>query len=187
MRIRDPVLLTPGSGMGKNGIPGTRDEHFFSRGLENIFLGEKYFPLMRIGIRDFFDPGSGMENFVSGIRNKHPGSATLLIRRPEKYMIFDDIRLSCLVLQRSAGALTLGHRPSVRVLQHSYLYACIRPQTSFHVLNSYLFYFACGLLTCYLESSIQSAKKAVHVIILGLQNWVVGVLGVTVHVFQTGW
>jgi hypothetical protein len=37
---------------------------------------------MRICIRDpgFLDPGSGMENFGSGIRNKHPGSATLLAR-----------------------------------------------------------------------------------------------------------
>jgi hypothetical protein len=32
---------------------------------------------MRIRIRNFFDPGSGMEKFGSGIRD--PGSATLLI------------------------------------------------------------------------------------------------------------
>jgi hypothetical protein len=30
-------------------------------------------------IRDFFDPGSGMEKFRSGIRHKHPGSATLML------------------------------------------------------------------------------------------------------------
>jgi hypothetical protein len=32
---------------------------------------------IRIGIRDLFDPGSGMEKLGSGIRNEHPGSATL--------------------------------------------------------------------------------------------------------------
>jgi hypothetical protein len=29
-----------------------------------------------MGIRDLFDPGFGMEKFRSGIRDKHPGSAT---------------------------------------------------------------------------------------------------------------
>jgi hypothetical protein len=29
------------------------------------------------GIRNLFDPGSGMQEFGSGIREKHPGSATL--------------------------------------------------------------------------------------------------------------
>ncbi len=40
---------------------------------------------MRMRIRDpgFLVPGSGMENFGSGIRNKHLGSATLLAR-PER-------------------------------------------------------------------------------------------------------
>ncbi len=33
---------------------------------------------MRIPYPGLFDPGSGMENFGSGIRDKHPGSATLL-------------------------------------------------------------------------------------------------------------
>jgi hypothetical protein len=33
--------------------------------------------LMRI--RDLFDPGSGMEKFGSGIRNKYIGSATLVL------------------------------------------------------------------------------------------------------------
>jgi hypothetical protein len=32
---------------------------------------------MRIRIRDLLEPGSGMEKSRSGIRNKHPGSATL--------------------------------------------------------------------------------------------------------------
>jgi hypothetical protein len=31
------------------------------------------------GIRDLFDPRSGMENFGSGIGNKDPGSATLIM------------------------------------------------------------------------------------------------------------
>ncbi len=34
---------------------------------------------MRIRIRDLFHPGFGMEKFASGIRYKHPGSATLLM------------------------------------------------------------------------------------------------------------
>jgi hypothetical protein len=34
--------------------------------------------LMRTPIRDHFDPGSGMEKSGSGIRDKHPGSATLI-------------------------------------------------------------------------------------------------------------
>jgi hypothetical protein len=32
---------------------------------------------IRSGIQDLYDPGSGMEKFESGIRDKHPGSATL--------------------------------------------------------------------------------------------------------------
>jgi hypothetical protein len=38
---------------------------------------------MRIWIRDseYFDPGYGMEKFGSGIRDKHPGSATLVSKK----------------------------------------------------------------------------------------------------------
>jgi hypothetical protein len=34
---------------------------------------------IRIRIRDLFEPGSGMEKFRSGIRDKHSGSAALLL------------------------------------------------------------------------------------------------------------
>jgi hypothetical protein len=96
--IRDPglgALLTPGSvirdGKKSASESGIRDEqpgsyflelrnHFFC-----FFGGLKYLnSLMRIrdprsGIRDgdSSDPGSGMEKSRSGIRDKHPGSATL--------------------------------------------------------------------------------------------------------------
>jgi hypothetical protein len=39
---------------------------------------------MRIRIRDLDDPGSGMEKFGSGIRHKHPGSATLIKKKERK-------------------------------------------------------------------------------------------------------
>ncbi len=38
---------------------------------------------MRIRIRDLFDPGSGMEKFLSGIRYKHPGTETLTTGKPK--------------------------------------------------------------------------------------------------------
>ncbi len=55
------AFMTPGSGIrhGKNPI---RDEHprsFFRESLETVFLVKKYL-LMRIRIRDLFDPGSGL-------------------------------------------------------------------------------------------------------------------------------
>jgi hypothetical protein len=58
-----------------------RDEHpgSYFRELRNNFLGQKYFNLL-MRIRNLFDPGSGMEKFGPGIRDKHPGSATLVFR-----------------------------------------------------------------------------------------------------------
>jgi hypothetical protein len=76
------AFLTPGSGMGResqHSDPGSgmnNPDHNFSS-LESIFWGLKYLnSLMRIlgpGWRQF---GSGMEK--SRIRDKHPGSATLI-------------------------------------------------------------------------------------------------------------
>jgi hypothetical protein len=37
-----------------------------------------YIFLCGSGIRNLFDPESGMKKFGSGIRDKHPGSATLV-------------------------------------------------------------------------------------------------------------
>jgi hypothetical protein len=39
------------------------------------------------GIRDLLDPGSGMKKFGSGIRYKHPGSATLEKSKTKKNII----------------------------------------------------------------------------------------------------
>jgi hypothetical protein len=70
-------FLTPGSGMGKKksrfGII-IRDEHpgSYFRELRNNFLIEKYLnSFMWNWMRNLFDPGSGMEKFASGKRNKH--------------------------------------------------------------------------------------------------------------------
>ncbi len=89
MRIRDPGLgafLTPGSGIrdGRKSVfgSGIRDEQPGSYFLELknhfcAFLGVKYVnSLMRIRDGDSSDPG--WKKVGSGIRNKHPGSATLL-------------------------------------------------------------------------------------------------------------
>jgi hypothetical protein len=46
---------------------------------------------MRIRIRDRLDPGSGMAKFGSGIRNKHPGSATLNVFHQK--LIFNGFRM----------------------------------------------------------------------------------------------
>jgi hypothetical protein len=68
--------------MGKKSGSGSgiRDEQPGSYFLEliNHFFGLKYFDsLMQIRDGNNSDPGSGMENNGSGIRGKHPGSATL--------------------------------------------------------------------------------------------------------------
>jgi hypothetical protein len=70
------AFLTPGSGIrdGQKVSIQIRDEQPVSyfRELGNHFLGFKYYnSLMRIR-----DPG--WKKFGSGIRNKHPGSATLI-------------------------------------------------------------------------------------------------------------
>jgi hypothetical protein len=70
-----------GSGMGKKSGSGSgmNNPDHISESLESIFRLEYLNSLMRIR-----DPGwknsdqsSGMEKFGSGIRDKHPGSATL--------------------------------------------------------------------------------------------------------------
>jgi hypothetical protein len=89
IRIRDPGLdafLTPGSGI--------RDEQPGSYFLE---LRNHFFAFLGVKMLKFFDedPGSGMETVRirdlgwekvgSGIRDKHPGSATLPISSDFKY------------------------------------------------------------------------------------------------------
>ncbi len=76
MRIRDPgsgAFLISGSGMGKKSGSGSgmNNPDHISETLESVFWVKKIF--------EFFDAdsGSGMEKFGSGIRDKHPGSATL--------------------------------------------------------------------------------------------------------------
>jgi hypothetical protein len=71
IRIRDPVIfctLDPGSGSGMGKKSGIR-------------------------IRDFFGPGFGMEKFGSGIRYKHPGSATLLATSPNILIDYESVNL----------------------------------------------------------------------------------------------
>jgi hypothetical protein len=99
IRIRDPGLgafLTPGSGIldGRKSASGSgiRDEQPGSYFLE---LRNHFFAFFGVKILKFFeDPGSGMETVRirdppgirdpgwkkvgSGIRDKHPGSATLV-------------------------------------------------------------------------------------------------------------
>jgi hypothetical protein len=70
--------------MGKKSISGSgmNIPHHISEGLETIFWVKNIYALMRIGIRNLFDPrsGSAIEELGSGIRDKHPGSATLVLR-----------------------------------------------------------------------------------------------------------
>jgi hypothetical protein len=90
IQIRDPLLFwpldpDPGSEMKKNPDPGSEigmnvPDHI-SESLEKNFRVKKIYlnssSGFGSGIRDLLDPGSGMENIGSGIRNKHPGSTTL--------------------------------------------------------------------------------------------------------------
>jgi hypothetical protein len=53
---------------------------------------------MWIRIRNLFDPGSGIEKFEPGIRDKHPGSATLGTVKPKINLILKRyIVSSCLL------------------------------------------------------------------------------------------
>jgi hypothetical protein len=80
------AFLTPGFGMGKNSDPdpgpGMNIPDQFSESLETVFRAK----LLKVFDADSdpasvilltLDPGSRMEKFGSGIRDKHPGSATL--------------------------------------------------------------------------------------------------------------
>ncbi len=78
-----------------------RDEHPGShfRELRKNLLGWKYLNSL-MGIRDPFDPGSGMEKFGSVIRKKHPGSATLTLMNRKwkttyKWKISSNLRNFC--------------------------------------------------------------------------------------------
>jgi hypothetical protein len=92
IRVRDPgsgAFLTPGSGMGWEKVSiRIRDEQPGSYFLE---LRNHFFAFFGVKMLKFFDedPGSGLETVRirdpgwkkvgSGIRDKHPGSATLLL------------------------------------------------------------------------------------------------------------
>jgi hypothetical protein len=71
--IREPVLFWP-----RNSDPGAEMEKIlFFRTKYQFFVGEKYFNFfMQIRTWDLVNPGSGMEK--SRIRDKHPGSASLI-------------------------------------------------------------------------------------------------------------
>jgi hypothetical protein len=63
-------------------IPGNFSEsfeHFFGLKIIDFFDADRD---LGSGISLTLDPGSGMEKFESGIRYKHPGSATLRERKP---------------------------------------------------------------------------------------------------------
>ncbi len=107
IRIRDRgsgAFLTPGPWMGKNQDPGSgsgiriRDPDpglttriIFPRAYKQFFGLKHLNSLMRMRMRirdpESFDPGSGIQKFRSGIRDKHPGSATLLITRFKFFQI----------------------------------------------------------------------------------------------------
>jgi hypothetical protein len=72
------AFLTPGSGLGKKTRSGSEmniRDHIFESS-ETIFW-VKILKLFYLRSGNLFEPGFGMEKFGSGIRDKHPGSATL--------------------------------------------------------------------------------------------------------------
>jgi hypothetical protein len=73
IRIRDPVPLHQRSGMGKKSGSGSgmNNPDYISESLETVFWDKILKSLMRI-----WDPG--WKKFGSRIRDKHPGSATLV-------------------------------------------------------------------------------------------------------------
>jgi hypothetical protein len=74
--IRDPVFLTPGSEMGKKSGSGSgiKNPNHISESIETIFWVKILYLNSLMRIRD-----PGRKKFGSGIRDKHPGSATLLV------------------------------------------------------------------------------------------------------------
>jgi hypothetical protein len=67
---RSGTFLTPGSGMGKKSGSGMNNPDHVSESLETIFW---------VKILKFFDADPGSDKEKIRIRDKHPGSATLLI------------------------------------------------------------------------------------------------------------
>jgi hypothetical protein len=69
----------PGSRTEKKSRSGMNIPDHISESLVKKFWGKKFLnSLMRIRDPGYFDPGSGIEKFRSGTRDKHPRSATLL-------------------------------------------------------------------------------------------------------------
>ncbi len=80
IRIRNPAFLTLGSGSGWDKILGWTSQMIFPRAYKQCVGSKILSSLMRIRIRDLFDPRSGMEIFGFGIRYKHLGPATLGVK-----------------------------------------------------------------------------------------------------------
>jgi hypothetical protein len=95
LRFADPdpgsaAFLIPGSGTGKNPYPGSgmNIQNQISESLKTVLRAKNTVPVLKFFDADpetesgiFFtkDPGSGAEKFGSGIRDKHPESATMQI------------------------------------------------------------------------------------------------------------
>jgi hypothetical protein len=79
MPLRIGINQCCGSGMVKKSGSGMNIQDHISESLGNNFLGSKYLnSLMRIRIRDLFDPGSGIQDEIIRIQDEHHGSATLI-------------------------------------------------------------------------------------------------------------
>jgi hypothetical protein len=100
LRIRDPGLgafFTPGSGMGRKSASGSgiRDEQPGSYFLELrnhfLFFGVKFFEDPGSGMETVWIRGPGWKRVGAGIRDKHPGSATLNFFKSSYFEVLDGI------------------------------------------------------------------------------------------------
>ncbi len=141
LRIRDPVLFLPWIRI--------RDEHptSFLRELRRVFWVDK--KILWSGSQDFFDPGSGLEKLGSGIRHKHPGSATLHRNR---------FHLICLFL-----CYVLLHPKSCTIVINTVLLRLVNLLRKSKILSTNLFWNVCWC-DCFI---VLSPKKIATLINLG--------------------